>query len=229
MRKDVHDKPDVQPSAGVHGAPPAAAVSRRTRARTPSQPAGIPIRALAAATACAFALACCVTMLQLAARGMMDLGGFLATGGAYVIAHPAPDWSWIWPVSFVGVWVFVIAHAVFASRAGGFNLVLPTWCALFLWAGASFLQYGFDPPGRGGLDWGWLVSGVVFVAIGALPLLLLLPQSPVVNPFGVKLALRRGVSPEAARDYRVAYYVLHATAIACGVAVGFAALDAIAG
>ena len=190
--------------------------------------ANLPIGSLVAAGACALALAACITTLELASDRAMDLGGFLASGGAYAIEHHVPAWSWIWPVSFVGVWVFAFAHALVAWRAGGFNLVLPTWCALFLWAGVSFLRHAFSPPGGGALDWGWLVCGVVFTATGALPLLLFLPQSPVVNSFTFRFASRPGVSPAEARRYRVAYCALHAAAIACGVAVGFAVIDAIA-
>jgi hypothetical protein len=175
----------------------------------------------AGVTVCAFGLSLCITTLNLAARGMMDLGGFVASGGPYAITHPAPSWHWIWPVSFVGVWIFAAAHAIFSSRLDGFGLIWASWCALFLWAGVSFLQYGFSPPGGHGIAWGWIVSGIVFTPIGAVPALLFFTKNPL-NPLLGKFV-------GAPRGLRVAYYVLHALAIASGVATGLWLFAAMAG
>ena len=56
-----------------------------------------------------------------------------------------------------------------AHRAEGFRLVLPSWCAVFLSLGWSFLEFGPSPPG-GGTAWGWLVCAVVFVLMALSPL-----------------------------------------------------------
>ena len=44
------------------------------------------------------------------------------------------------------------------------------WPGLFLSLGWNFLEFAFLP--QGGLAWGWLICGVVFVLMGGLPLLL---------------------------------------------------------
>jgi hypothetical protein len=53
-------------------------------------------------------------------------------------------------------------------------LVLLAWPALFISLGWNFLQYGIAPPAElepeGGPIWGWLIPGVVFVLMGAVPL-----------------------------------------------------------
>jgi Short C-terminal domain len=49
------------------------------------------------------------------------------------------------------------------------------WPALFLSLGWNFLEFGLDPPGPGGLEWGWLVCAVVFFVMGGVPLAAVLP------------------------------------------------------
>jgi hypothetical protein len=52
-------------------------------------------------------------------------------------------------------------------------LPLLAWPALFLSLGWNFLEYGIRPPGgQSGPEIGWLICGVVFVAIGAVPLVI---------------------------------------------------------
>jgi hypothetical protein len=57
------------------------------------------------------------------------------------------------------------------STIGGPYAALPllAWPALFLSLGWNFLEFGVQPPG-GGLAWGWLVPGVMFVLMGGGPL-----------------------------------------------------------
>jgi hypothetical protein len=133
-----------------------------------------------------------LTSLFLAMRGVMDLGGMVAIGGPYEIAHPAPGYWWIFPVSIIGCILIVFASmGVFSvmrgrpgpagtpfsamgmdSESGGtISLVaLFFWPAIFLSLGWNFCEYGFFKTG--GLAWGWIICGVVFVAMGGLPLYL---------------------------------------------------------
>lgn len=108
-------------------------------------------RAIAGVALTALGMALCMTLLFFAMRGVMDLGGFVATGGPYEIAHPAPDWIWLLPVSIVGGMMLGFANAAFAARAGGFNLAIPAWSAVFLSLGWNFAEYGIHPPGDGDL------------------------------------------------------------------------------
>jgi uncharacterized membrane protein len=113
-----------------------------------------------------------LTCLFLAMRGIMRLGGFVASGGPYVIAHPAPSYVWVFPVSiFLGV-IFLFLQGAQTKWLGGLNLLALAWPVLFISLGWNFLEFAFRPPGAGGLVWGWLVCGVVFWVMGFVPLLL---------------------------------------------------------
>jgi hypothetical protein len=183
-----------------------------------THPGKIPYGAVIGAVVCTFALAVCITLIQLTHRAIMDLGGFVASGGPYAITHPAPDWTWIWPVAFIGVWVFAIAQAFFANKARAFNLLAATWCVMFLWAGISFLQYGFDPPGGGGLAWGWIVAGVTFTLTGLVPVLAIWGSEAVRSL--VPGYLKKGEGPEHDWRFHAIYTGLHAVAIVAGLAYG---------
>jgi hypothetical protein len=117
-----------------------------------------------------FAVAFCITCLYHGMRGVMRLGGMVASGGPYAIEHPAPSWVWVMPLAIVvGMACFFLN--LFSSDEDGVNLMPLAWPALFLSLGWNFLEFAFAPPG-GGFAWGWLVCGVVFVLMGGLPLLM---------------------------------------------------------
>jgi hypothetical protein len=134
-----------------------------------------------------------LTSLFLAMRGVLDLGGMVALGGPYEIAHPAPGYWWIFPVAIIGCILIVFASAGMFSfghgmagpaspaglplrgmgmlpGAGGTTslVALFFWPAIFLSLGWNFCEYGFFRSG--GRAWGWVISGVVFMLMGGLPL-----------------------------------------------------------
>lgn len=136
-----------------------------------------------------FAFTFLLTCLFLAMRGVLDEGGMVAVGGPYEIAHPAPSYWWIFPVAIIGCVVIALASmGVFSlsrmasgsvdmpflgggmrAEGGPINLVaLFFWPAIFLSLGWNFCEYGLFKTE--GLAWGWVVSGVVFVLMGGLPL-----------------------------------------------------------
>lgn len=171
-------------------------------------------------------LFCCVVVLFMGMRGVLELGGFVASGGPYEIAHPAPDWVWMIPVSFILGALFVMIQAVGATMAGGFKIIGAMWAALFLSLGWNFLEFGFDPPG-GGLAWGWIVNGVVFILMGIVPLIGWLPW------FSDFRALtrsgwfqRRELEPRSNAWY--AYLAIHIGAAGVGAVAGLAFFDAFA-
>lgn len=117
-----------------------------------------------------------ITLLFLGMRAVMDIGGYCAEGGPYVIATPCPEGA---PAAtflgiFGGLAGFFLAFwkgAEIGERA--IAVLFLAWPALFGALGYNFLQYGFDPPGDDpGWAWGWIVCGVVFWAIAFGPLLL---------------------------------------------------------
>ena len=102
----------------------------------------------------------------------MDLGGFCASGGPYVIAVECPDAVLATtPLSIFGG--FLAAGLIIWGGAalGGewWSLVFLAWPALFLSLGWNFLEYGFFAV-EGDWVWSWLFCGVLFVLMGAVPL-----------------------------------------------------------
>lgn len=171
---------------------------------------------------CAAGLAACITLLYLGGQYVMSLGGFVARGGPYEIAYPAPAWIMLMPVS---IWVgFALGalHLLAARRAGGFNIVGIVWVALFGSLGWGFLKAGLDPPG-GSTAWAWILCGVVFWLM-ALPVLLgvvgsFLPAPPKrLERFGPK-------TPTGG----AAYVTAHLVAAPVGVALGWWAWGAVTG
>jgi hypothetical protein len=138
-------------------------------------------------------VAFCITCLYHGMRGVMRLGGFVASGGPYEIAHPAPSWVWIMPLSIlVGMACFFLN--LFSSDGKGVNLMPLAWPALFLSLGWNFLEFAFTPPG-GGFAWGWLICGAVFIPMGGLPLLLAF--KPVREKIRSRLQRGEGLGPYA--------------------------------
>ena len=130
-----------------------------------------------------------LTCLFLGMRGVLDLGGFIAKGGPYVIAHEAPGYVWIIPISILGLVLLAITLISTLDRRGGFDLLTPLlWPVMFLSLGWNFFEYAlfkFDY-----LLWGWLICGVLFFAIGGLPLVLIMkkyPPATILSNYGNNL------------------------------------------
>jgi hypothetical protein len=117
-----------------------------------------------------------LTTLFLAMRGVMDLGGMVAEGGPYEIAHPAPHWWWLIPVSIFGFMACGVLNLVCVRALAGVDLAtLVFWPILFISLGWNFLEYGAFH--EDGLVWGWLICAVVFFAMGITPVVLGLRSS----------------------------------------------------
>src|SRR5262245_38134411 len=115
----------------------------------------------------------CLTALWYGMRSVMDIGGACGSSNGYQVATPCPGGAWLMPVS---IWVGLAALGVYvASNAGlpGPQWWPLAWPALFLSLGWNFWEYGLDPPGENAPDivWGWVVCGILFFLMGALPLL----------------------------------------------------------
>jgi hypothetical protein len=118
-------------------------------------------------------LAGCITLLFLGMRAVMDVGGFCAEGGPYEIATHCPEGTVVlMPLSIFGGLASYALAQVGGSAVGGVYAALPAlaWPGLFLSLGWNFLEYGFNPPGEVGWAWGWLICGVIFWAMGGIPL-----------------------------------------------------------
>lgn len=114
-----------------------------------------------------------MTLVFLSMRAVMDVGGACGSGGPYVIAQPRPEGVVaLMPLGIIGGLIGLGLYAMAASKLPGPRLAILAWSALFLSLGWNFWEYGLNPPdGSGTVVWGWIICGVLFVAMGALPLL----------------------------------------------------------
>ena len=125
-------------------------------------------------------LAMSLTFVFLGMRAVMNVGGFCADGGPYVIETHCPEGvSLLMVAGIFGLFLFGGLMAWKGSVIGGpyAGLVALAWPVLFLSLGWNFLEFAFNPPGPPGqrIVWGWLIPGVLFMLMGGLPLLALLP------------------------------------------------------
>jgi hypothetical protein len=115
----------------------------------------------------------CFTLLYMGSATVMGLGGFCASGGPYVIQTECPDAV----VAFVPLSIFggLAAVAIGALFAQGFGTPLLAWAwpILFVGLGAAFLISSAQP---GAIT--FLIVGIMFVAMGVVPLVLEFRVSP---------------------------------------------------
>lgn len=120
-----------------------------------------------------FGGALAITLLYQVATAVAALGGYCARGGPYVIAVECSDAIVAFaPTSVLGGLVVVFAGASLAQGFGP-SLLAFAWPALFLSLAVTFFQTFF----LGGDAMG-LVLGLLFVAMGLAPLVLLLQAAP---------------------------------------------------
>jgi len=116
-------------------------------------------------------VACCITLVFLGMRAVMDIGGVCAEGGPYVPRQSCPDGV---PALMIGgIWggiIFVGLYVWQTIKWGVPSLLALAWPALFLSLGWNFFEYALDPPGDEGLVWSWLICGILFFVMGGIPL-----------------------------------------------------------
>jgi hypothetical protein len=135
-----------------------------------------PLARLVAYLAGVALLAFCITLLWLGMRAVMDLGGACASGGPYVPRVECPDAVVATtPLSIIGSFgaIGLMLWGGSGLGRGWVGLAFLAWPALFLSLGWNFLEFGFSPP-SGGWVWSWLFCGILFIAMGAIPLVLAL-------------------------------------------------------
>jgi hypothetical protein len=116
--------------------------------------------------------ACALTLLFLGMRGVMEVGGSCAEGNApYVISQRCPPGTFASTLGGIfGGLLFLGLYAWHTGTARIPSLTALAWPALFLSLGWNFAEYGLRPPFGEGLVWGWMIVGIVFFAIGGVPL-----------------------------------------------------------
>jgi hypothetical protein len=160
--------------------------------------AGVDWRGVVLLLVGAAGLAACLTWVFLGMRAVMDIGGACADGGPFVPVQPCPAGvPLLMTFGIFGLFAFGGVTAWGGARVGGAWAALPllAWPALFLSLGWNFLEYGFAPPAElapdGGWEWGWIIPGVIFVLMGAVPLWLAWTSRSVVRTEGGGALARR--------------------------------------
>lgn len=117
-----------------------------------------------------------ITMLFLGMRSVMEIGGFCAEGGPFEIARRCPEGIPLVMVSSIlGGLVLFGLYWWNAAKSDVPSLAALAWPALFISLGWNFWEFGLNPPGSDGVELGWIIPAVLFVAMGGLPLLIVLP------------------------------------------------------
>ncbi|MGY1771013.1 SHOCT domain-containing protein [Blastococcus sp. SYSU D00813] len=143
---------------------------------TEPRPLAVRVRAVVALGLGVAAGAAAITVLSLLMRSVTAIGGSCADGGPYVSAQPCPDGTGTAVLLVLALALVCVIGTLYGSSVLGAPGVLWLgWPALFLTLGWNFLEDGFDPPdGSGGVIGGFVFCGLLFVAMGAAPLLLAL-------------------------------------------------------
>jgi len=153
-------------------------------------PPGLVARKLALTVVGVFMFAAGLTILFSGMRAVMAVGGYCASGGPYEIRQPCPDGTGLIVFGIFGGLIGT-GLVVAGTFRGGPKLYALAWPALFVSLGWNFLEFGVNPPPpTTGLVWGWLICGVLFMAMGGIPLLFLL--------FGAKLVFWGSGAPPGA-------------------------------
>lgn len=109
----------------------------------------------------------CFSLLYMGSSVVMGLGGYCASGGPFVIETECPDAVVATvPLSIWGGLAAVAIGVVFA-RGFGMPLVAWAWPVLFIGLGLAFLIASTQP---GGIT--FLIVGIMFLVMGAVPLVL---------------------------------------------------------
>ena len=150
-------------------------------------------------------LAMSLTLVFLSMRAVMDVGGFCADGGPYVVeTHCTEGVPLLLTGGILGLFLFGGLMAWKGSVIGGpyGGLVALAWPVLFLSLGWNFLEYAFNPPGPPGqgIVWGWLIPGVLFILMGGLPLLAVLPIGHSGRSAEARERLATRVAPRGSRS-----------------------------
>lgn len=136
-----------------------------SQAGSPSEPrqAGTPYVKILVTYACVLATGMALAWAFLSMRAVAGVGGSCASGGAYEIATPCPDGSWLIAVGIPLMLIAMFVGSGVGMSIGAPALLLPMWALLFTSLGWNFLEFGFFD----GIDVGFIVCGVMFWAMAA--------------------------------------------------------------
>lgn len=140
----------------------------------------------------------CLTLLYHGMRDVMDIGGYCAEGGPYVIQNPCPEGTI--PATMLGTFGMFLFGAIAMAgsfKVGGYGwLLIAGWTALFAALGWNFLAYGLIDPPDGEVQWGWLIPGVLFQLMAWVPAAFVVKMRLDERRFGGTGPVVRAPEPE---------------------------------
>jgi hypothetical protein len=117
--------------------------------------------------------AAAITLLSMLLRSATAVGGSCADGDALLADQPCRSHTGAALLIAVAcALVCLLAVSWGAAVLGAPRPLFLAWPVLALTLGWNFLRDGFDPPMGEGIALGYVVGGVVFLLLGAGPLLL---------------------------------------------------------
>ena len=180
---------------------------------------GVRASTMAILVASAFVIGASETLMWLAMRSVMALGGAVASGGPYEIAVPSPGWLLALPASIIALVIAMQTSKGLSDSHDTPSLYLLAWSALFLMLGWNFLEFGLRAPGGGGLAIGWLVCAGTFALMGGGGLYAFRESRKAGRELDQQKAARTGEYPVRA-GWR-AYQIANTVAVAVGVVAGW--------
>lgn len=123
--------------------------------------------------AAVFVFSFSLTLLYLAMRGVMFLGGYVSSGGPYLITNPAPEWTWVMNLAILSTIGSLTAGISILKKQKGVTLLYLFWPSLCFALAWNFLDFGLGLQGWPGIHWFDVVVGLVLIFIGAIPLMVI--------------------------------------------------------
>jgi len=153
----VNESEPVPPSDWLPEPASASAPEEQSAARTPY------VKILVVYT-CVLVLGMGLAWAFLSMRAVAGVGGSCASGGAYQIATPCPEGSWLIAIAIPAMLIAMFVGSGVGMSIGAPALLLPMWGLLFGSLGWNFFEFGLTD----GVEVGFIVCGVLFWAM-ALP------------------------------------------------------------
>ena len=170
-----------------------------TRARD-----GVPVKAAALAAFGYAGGAMCIVLIFLGMRSVMDIGGFCAEGGPYVIAQGCPDAAT--PSLLLGMFGLFLFGAIatgYGIRSAGSGPLRRSSAGRRCSACSAGTSWSTACSIRAGrwIELGWAICGVVFWLMAAGPLIALLPLGAALRTAPSDVVANRQARKEAKLPY----------------------------
>ena len=122
-----------------------------------------PYLRVAALSVCLLLIGVAVAWLYYPMRAVLDVGGYCAEGGPYVIETHCPEGSTLFLMLGVALWFAgVFIGLIVAASLSAPQPIFLGWALLFGALGWNFIDYGFNADPSGSIVGSWLVCGIVF-------------------------------------------------------------------